>query len=697
MNVEEKDTKQIKKKNKHNKTVYKYAIIVGILISIVSIISMSYAYLLYAQKQGGTNIVQSTCLSFEMADQQNDITLQRAYPILDEEGRQLTPFTFTVKNTCDAYMSYTINLEVLEGSTLADQYVKVMLNNEAIANLATLPEATYKYYENSVSSRVLGTYSLGGNEEEEFTFRLWMDGDTEAVPEAMNKTMSSKIVINGTVSTFNPVENGITTLHDAILTNEYQVTDVDVAIQKINAKQEVDTSKTAPIIDWQENVSAAPKDGVTSSTLPAESLIDTSFNGINFDVTENETKVRFGNSYKFNSETGYYTVCNRPSPDSPDDECVTTNLQYYDPEEVNYNDGTYYYCSTGYNVSSADKISTYWNISNCSTIYRITGVKPQATESTNSLTGNKFPTTKYTFNGYTLNQVELESDKSDRGLYAAQDDYGTTYYYRGSVKNNYVYFANAYWQIIRINGDKSIRMIYAGKTPNATGSATYIKPAAFNTSRDNPAYVGYMYGNKLNTTLAQTNANEVDSNAKKELEAWYKTNIADKNLGQYVADSGFCNDRTLSPTTTGNGYTTDKTTYYAPYYRYYTSKTPTFKCADAANDLFTTSTASIGNKAATYPIGLVTVDELMYAGFVDGYMNRLTYLYQNGYYWSMSPGNFYSGTSAASEFFQNATGNATHHWVTNGFGLRPVINLQSDVTISGGVGTSDNPYVVVTS
>ena len=71
--------------------------------------------------------------------------------------------------------------------------------------------------------------------------------------------------------------------------------------------------------------------------------------------------------------------------------------------------------------------------SNCATIYRITGVSETATESTNSLTQTKFATTKYTFNGYTLNQVELESDKSDRGLYAAQDDYGTTYYYRGIV------------------------------------------------------------------------------------------------------------------------------------------------------------------------------------------------------------------------------------------------------------------------
>ena len=67
-------------------------------------------------------------------------------------------------------------------------------------------------------------------------------------------------------------------------------------------------------------------------------------------------------------------------------------------------------------------------------------------------------------------------------------------------------------------------------------------------------------------------------------------------------------------------------------------------------------------------------------------MNRLTYLYQNGYYWSMSPSYFGVGASAADGFFQDASGIAYGGGiVTSGNGLRPVINLQSDVTISGQV------------
>ena len=72
--------------------------------------------------------------------------------------------------------------------------------------------------------------------------------------------------------------------------------------------------------------------------------------------------------------------------------------------------------------------------------------------------------------------------------------------------------------------------------------------------------------------------------------------------------------------------------------------------------------------------------------FATGYMNRLTYLYQNGSYWSMSPFHFFSGASSAHEFTQDATGDANgYYWVASGNGLRPVINLQSDVTISGQV------------
>ena len=76
-----------------------------------------------------------------------------------------------------------------------------------------------------------------------------------------------------------------------------------------------------------------------------------------------------------------------------------------------------------------------------------------------------------------------------------QDNYGKSYYYRGNVKNNNVYFAGYFWQIIRINGDNSIRLLYNGNVKN-----TLIGCSRFNNNYNHPIYVGYMYGNINSTT-----------------------------------------------------------------------------------------------------------------------------------------------------------------------------------------------------
>ena len=77
----------------------------------------------------------------------------------------------------------------------------------------------------------------------------------------------------------------------------------------------------------------------------------------------------------------------------------------------------------------------------------------------------------------------------------------TTYYFRGAVENNYVYFAGFYWRIIRINEDGSIRLIYQGKTVDAMYSEALIEKNSFNNNTEDNAYVGYMYGYPETTTL----------------------------------------------------------------------------------------------------------------------------------------------------------------------------------------------------
>lgn len=59
--------------------------------------------------------------------------------------------------------------------------------------------------------------------------------------------------------------------YDAILVNEYQSTSVEDAKAKIASKQEVDFTKTAPIIDWQE--SHAQTTAEVTATMPHPDLV----------------------------------------------------------------------------------------------------------------------------------------------------------------------------------------------------------------------------------------------------------------------------------------------------------------------------------------------------------------------------------------------------------------------------------------
>ena len=255
-------------------------------------------------------------------------------------------------------------------------------------------------------------------------------------------------------------------------------------------------------------------------------------------------------------------------------------------------------------------------------------------------------------------------------LYTAADDYGTSYYYAGNPTDNWVKFGGFYWRIIRINGDGTIRMIYQGTEANATGWKTSSTTGAFNSALQDNMYVGYMY------TSGQLHGNGTNSTIKGVLDSWYNSNL--NNYASYIATGGgaaFCNDRTLS---SGTGTGTTKT-YYAASNRLHTNKAPTFKCADT-RDRFATS------------VGLITADEVAYGGGVYGISNSSYYLYTDQVYWIMSP--FSYDYDCAIVFDVNPNGSLDGSSLNGNFGVRPVINLKSDVSFSSGNGTSSNPYTV---
>ena len=290
----------------------------------------------------------------------------------------------------------------------------------------------------------------------------------------------------------------------------------------------------------------------------------------------------------------------------------------------------------------------------------------------------------------TINQTTPDFSQvatTNEGMFADFDNEGVTTYFRGAVTNNYVKFANFWWRIIRVNGNGSVRLIYDGTTAHANGEFSAdrrIGESAFNTNRDDNAYVGYMYGTPGSTTYEATHANVNNSEIKTILDNWYESNLS--NYTNYIdIGAGFWGDRTPY---SGSGAGTTRT-YYAAYNRLFTNKTPSFKCANNS-DLYTTTGSEDGNKALQYPIGLITADEVMYAGGKTS-SNNSYYLYTGQHYWTMSP--YYFNGRYALVCVMYSSGALNNLGVDFTLGVRPVINLRGDLSVTG-TGTSTDPYEV---
>ena len=292
----------------------------------------------------------------------------------------------------------------------------------------------------------------------------------------------------------------------------------------------------------------------------------------------------------------------------------------------------------------------------------------------------------------TINQTTPDFSQvatTNEGMFADFDNEGVTTYFRGAVTNNYVKFANFWWRIIRVNGNGSVRLIYDGTTAHANGESStdrQINISAFNTNINDNAYVGYMYGTPGSTTYEETHANVNNSAVKTTLDNWYESNLS--NYSDYIdTEAGFWGDRTLL---SGSGAGTTQT-YYIAYNRLSANKTPSFECTNNS-DLYTIPGSEDGNKALQYPIGLISADEVAYAGGVYNTSNRSYYLYTNGAYWTLSPFNADSD-GWAYVFRVYSDGRLSDYWVNIEGGVRPVINLRGDLSVTG-TGTSTDPYEV---
>ena len=646
----------------------KIKIYYGLLITLVVFMGVSYAWFRLKLTQTNSNVIGTrTCLDASLTEDTSKITLSDAFPISDEDGLKQTPFTFTLKNNCDSYVKVyiTIDSKYRESTSavyLKDSFLKVNLSSKGTTDGSSvlLGSQTLTELEGTNKGYILVTTGLKANEEKSYDLRVWMDGET-SIEDGLNKNWEGKIVVVGVAANEPaPAPNGW----------------YDAGSGTLLASLRDSNTLKAPMTTPGKEVSAHTKDDVESTTSSVSSTYQAYYitygtgwtaNGTKFNLTGTAvTSDTYANSYS--SLVGKYLVSD------------------YIPD------------------AGSSTAGTMQTTTNLNSVYYVVSA---------------------TQDSFTYKTLGSNKNVREALLASAEDDYGTSYYFRGAVKNNYVQFANKCWRIVRIVGDGSVKLVLHNdnttKVANPCSSANNSNNAAFarysgttynsafNSSYNDNAYVGFMYGATGASDYASAHANTNKSTILNNLESWYKNNL--ESYENKLADTIWCNDKSTFTTYTsgstygtGLGYGTNQTGYGASNrvgadfiddVALYAS--PSLICPNDNNggklSKFTVSDTTKGNGNLTYKIGLLTADEIAFSGSAAGALNLSTYLQENAGasgWWSLSPGGFNGGGALV---WGVGFGELSAYSIRHSAGLRPAISLISSTSVTGN-GTSDNPYII---
>ena len=291
------------------------------------------------------------------------------------------------------------------------------------------------------------------------------------------------------------------------------------------------------------------------------------------------------------------------------------------------------------------------------------------------------------------NFSKVLTDNNTNTLYTSTEDSKTVYYFAGNATDNWVKFGknesnqDLYWRIIRTNSDGSVRLLYHGTSTTATDA--YIRTSAFNSSHTDIAYVSYMYGSLGSIPNARTNQTN-SSTIKGVIDNWYTSNLEAKGYTKYLSTTAvYCNDRSTSDNESFGAYT-----------RLKTNKTPSYDCA-TTEDKFTVD-SSTGNGKLTYPIALMTADEVSFAGGLF-YTKAPTWYYYNSangsstgdtWWWLLSPYNWDGRARVFNVYGSSNPGYLDRNIVDGTYGVRPAISLKSCIKYSTGDGSASVPYTI---
>ena len=711
--------------NQKLRSYKKRMLILCIMLAVVLITSgVSYAIFTSYSSQSDANTLAASCMDLEF-NGQNEINLLNTYPISEGEALEQTPYTFTIKNNCDNYIEYYVIASVISTTNKVDsKYVKVSLlgdndlNGAVINTLESIatPQSLSKYSisENYILKRGDG---ITKDESRTFNFRMWLDSNNPDIwtsEDVEGKDYQVKISVVGTVRTRPKDDLFVAALIDGEESTSFPTTSGYTASvectrngKKVNAKESIvwngtEWELTAKITNGNVRcnatfVTAAPApDGwysAGSGTLLA-SIRD-----------NNELKTPLTTP---GSEVSAHT---KDDVESQTTSVSSTYQAYYFTYGTGYTANGSKFNLTGTAVTADTYANSYSSLVGkyfVSSSASSNGSSTAGTMKTTTNLSSVYYVVSATSSSYTYKQITSNKNTTEALLASTEDDYGTSYYFRGAVKNNYVQFANKCWRIVRINGDGSVKLVlHNDNTSNASSpcassnnstTAAFARysgssyTSVFNSNYNDNAYIGFMYGATGASDYASTHANTNKSDILKNLETWYTNNLT--SYESKLADTIWCNDK--STVSGGLGYGTNATDYGA-YNRLASTKQPTLKCPNDNNggklSKFTVDDTINGNGDLTYKIGLLTADEIAFAGSIAYTYNRSTYLQENTgttWWWSLSPG-YFDGSSA--DVWGVRSGYLINDYVDSYYGLRPVISLISSTNVTGD-GTSENPYVV---
>lgn len=700
-----------KNKNFIDRNKKVFLLLISILVVITVFLNSTYSLLF---KEDVTDLQSYTTGVLQLTSNtiNNSVTLTNSLPMSDTDGLKSTPYDFKITNTGNLAFKFDVKLLSTDTSNqINSQYIKVSVNGEDAVTLNSLTEG-----------KIMENITLDSGRNTKVSLRVWLAEDTPN--SQIGKVFNAKIVTEGyAVYTTESVLPNIEYVTPDISDFTYYTMDTDPGYADYMEDNHI---LLASYNGTHENIKIPNTYTVNGDSYDTLLLVDSDTSPAgDIGVFANNTVIK--NVYiEENVKTSY--VSGREGTTSgfglfygcSNLETVVIENPNIDYSDQMFNTGS----SSAVEVYVPENSITYdslmeWNSN--SQLFGNSGGEIITFGGSNGDNSNGAYNTLVQL-GLSVSEGTPSFDKTSCstgcgeatvGIYETEDDLGTSYYFRGDVENNYVKFGknasnqDMYWRIIRINGDGTVRMIYDGTSAHANGESSkdrQVTTSAYKSSpyKDN-TYVGYMFGTPGVTTTGTTgynatHSNSTDSTIKTYLEGdgtttnegWYKDNIIDTGYEEYVADAIYCNDRTLSTedaSYTGIGTTT---TDYAAYQRNRQNYEPTLIC-ERDEDKFTKET-TLGNGKNKYPVGLITVDEVAYAGAYDSTANQKYYLYTGSYYWTMSPYSFFGSSAEVFGVIQSGGYGGSYNVDYSG-GVRPVVSLKSNV-LEYGSGSPTDPFRV---